>query len=203
MAIHFASTCSRLLKLNFRYTVITFLGSTIFMLAAIQVTAQQCPDPVPQTVGSHSFRQQGETFDIPIAIADCQTLSLELRWSNGRNNGSNFAITFLDADNQAIYTKEISAFLSGNFQFPFATLELQPWRNAGASMSTVSVPTSVTIQAVRPFAFPATLSYRVIRIAGPHGTSRTSTVRQENANGSQSKDSNPLMQLVQGKINER
>ena len=145
-----------------RFTFSTLLCFALFLLGAPGAKAQTCPDPPPQTSGSHSFRQQGESFDIPISVADCQPLALELRWSNGRNNGSNFHVTFLDSDNQAIYTKEISGFLTGSFQFPFATLEPRP---SLGSLSLISVPVKVTIEAVRPFAFPATISYRVTRVA--------------------------------------
>ena len=147
---------------GFRFAVSTLLWFAIFLACTASADAQICPDPPPQTSGSHSFRQQGESFDIPISVADCQTLGLELRWSNGRNNGSNFHVTFLDSDNQAIYTKEISGFLTGSFQFPFATLEPQP---SLGSLSLISVPVKVTIEAVRPFAFPATISYRVTRVS--------------------------------------
>ena len=145
-----------------RFTFSTLLWSALLLTCALSAYAQTCPDPAPQASGSHSFRQQGESFDIPISVADCQTVSLELRWSNGRNNGSNFHVTFLDSENQAIYTKEISGFLSGSFQFPLATLETQPWFG---SQSLIAVPVKVTIEAVRPFAFPATISYRVTRVA--------------------------------------
>ena len=147
---------------RFRVTFSTLLWSGLFLVCASSAYAQTCTDPPPQTSGSHSFRQQGESFDIPISVADCQPVALELRWSNGRNNGSNFHVTFLDSDNQAIYTREISGFLTGSFQFPFATLE--PRLSLG-SLSLISVPVKVTIEAVRPFAFPATISYRVTRVA--------------------------------------
>jgi hypothetical protein len=147
---------------SFRFKVSGLLCFALFLFGAPGTKAQTCPDPAPQTSGSHSFRQQGESFDIPISVADCQPLALELRWSNGRNNGSNFHVTFLDSDNQAIYTKEISGFLTGSFQFPFATLEPRP---SLGSLSLISVPVKVTIEAVRPFAFPATISYRVTRVA--------------------------------------
>lgn len=145
-----------------RFTFSTLLWSALFLMCVSGAHAQTCPDPPPQTAGSHSFRQQGESFDIPISLADCQAVALELRWSNGRNNGSNFHVTLLDIDNQAIYTKEISGFLTGSFQFPFATLEPQP---SLGSLSLISVPMKVTIEAVRPFAFPAMISYRVTRVA--------------------------------------
>lgn len=145
-----------------RFTFSSLLCFALFLTCAPWITAQTCPDPPPQTSGSHSFRQQGESFDIPISVADCQAVTLELRWANGRNNGSNFHVTFLDSDNQAIYTKEISGFLTGNFQFPFATLEPRP---SLSSLSLISVPVKVTIEAVRPFAFPAMITYRVTRVA--------------------------------------
>ena len=147
---------------GFRFTVFGLLCFALFLFGALGTKAQTCPDPAPQTSGSHSFRQQGESFDIAISVADCQPLALELRWSNGRNNGSNFHVTFLDSDNQAIYTKEISGFLTGSFQFPFATLEPQP---SLGSLSLISVPVKVTIEAVQPFAVPATISYRITRVA--------------------------------------
>jgi hypothetical protein len=145
-----------------RFKFSGLLWSALFLMCVSSAYAQTCPDPPPQTSGSHSFRQQGESFDIPISVADCQAVTLELRWANGRNNGSNFHVTFLDSDNQAIYTKEISGFLTGSFQFPFATLEPRP---SLSSLSLISVPVKVTIEAVRPFAFPAMITYRVTRIA--------------------------------------
>jgi hypothetical protein len=148
--------------MNRLYPPQALLLIAVCLLCLGNVQTQTCPDPPPQTSGSHSFRQQGENFEIPISIADCQPVALELRWSNGRNNGSNFQVTFFDSDNQAIYSKEISGFLSGSFQFPFATLEPQP---SLGSLSLIAVPVSVTIEAVRPFAFPATISYRVTRVA--------------------------------------
>ncbi len=161
------------------FAVSALLWFALFLIGAPEARAQTCPDPPPQTAGSHSFRQQGESFDIPISVADCQAVALELRWSNGRNNGSNFHVTFLDSDNQAIYTKEISGFLTGSFQFPFATLEPQPWLG---SRSLIAVPVRVTIEAVRPFAFPATITYRVTRVAlhpAAPGNRQPETVNRE------------------------
>lgn len=123
---------------------------------------QVCPDPPPQTSGSHGFRRLGETFDIPISMADCQPVAFVLRWSNGRNNGSIFIVTFLDSDNQPIYSKAISGFQTGILHFPFATLDPQPWFAAG---SMVSVPTTIVIQTTQPFAAPANISYTVTRKA--------------------------------------
>ncbi len=125
---------------------------------------QACPDPVPQTSGSHRFSRQGEIIDIPILLADCRPIALELRWSNGRNNGSNLKVTLLDINEQPIYVKHLSAFNSGRFEFPLATLEPRRWHGSQAMLV---VPSSVTIEAIRPFAFPAAISYSVTRAAGP------------------------------------
>ena len=85
--------------------------------------AQGCPDPLPQTSGSHGFRREGETIDIPITVADCQPISFVLRWSNGRNNGSRLVVTFLDSTNQPIHSRSLFGFLTGSFEFPFASLD--------------------------------------------------------------------------------
>ncbi len=128
------------------------------LACAVCASAQTCAEL--QTAGNHSFHQQGERFEIPIVLVNCATTALEVRWSNGRNNGSNFHVTFFDGDNQAIYTRELSGFLSGSFVFPLATVEQQPWFGQA---SVISVPVKVTIEAVRPLALPATISYRVTR----------------------------------------
>ena len=128
-----------------------------------EAKAQVCPDPPPQTSGVHRFRQEGESFDIPITVPGCNAIALDLRWANGRNNGSNFAVTFLDVDNQPIYTKTIFGFLTGTFQFPFTSFNSEPWLG---SRSMYASPAKVTIQAVSPFAPPASLSYTVTRASG-------------------------------------
>ncbi|MGI8732303.1 MAG: hypothetical protein ACR2LM_03250 [Pyrinomonadaceae bacterium] len=124
-----------------------------------RVNAQECSEPGPQTSGHHSFRRIGETFDIPITMADCQAISLTVRWSNGRNNGGLFNLTFFDVDNKPLYTKQISAFLTGSFEFPLSSFEYQPY----GSVSVMSIPALVTIQAAPPFGLPATLFYHVTR----------------------------------------
>lgn len=123
------------------------------------VNAQECSEPGPQTSGSHSFRRIGETFDIPVAMDDCQAISLTVRWSNGRNNGGLFNLTFFDVDSKPLYTKQISAFLTGSFEFPLASFDYQPY----GSVSVTSIPALVTIQAAPPFGLPATLFYNVTR----------------------------------------
>src|SRR6266571_5315446 len=133
----------------------------LFCLA--EAKAQVCPDPPPQTSGVHRFRQEGESFDIPITVAGCNAIALDLRWTNGRNNGSNFAVTFLDFDNRPIYTKVLFGFLSGTFQFPFASFNSEPWLGSG---SMYALPAKVTIQAVSPFYAPSAISYTVKRVSG-------------------------------------
>lgn len=143
-------------------TKLVLLACSLFLVQGWRVSAQTpCPDPVPQTVGNHRFRQAGESFQIPITMGDCQPVALELRWSNGANNGSNFVVTFLDEGNQPIYSKLIWGFLTGNQQFPFGGPDA-PWLG---SASLIAVPANVTIQAVQPFAYPSSISYRVSRIS--------------------------------------
>lgn len=125
----------------------------------IQGQVEQCSDSTPQTTGTHKFRRAGDTFNVPIMLPDCQPVALDLRWSNGANKGSNFIVTFLDDNNQPIYSKQIWGFMTGNQQFPFTTLE---WLGSASMMA---FPAAVTIQAVEPFAFPSSISYRVTRIS--------------------------------------
>ena len=129
-----------------------------------------CADVPGHTSATYRFRRLGETLEIalrgdgvPASVADCEPVELDLHWSNGRNNGSNFNVTFLDGNNRPIYAKQISAFMIGVFQFPLSSFDAQPVY--GSSLGLVSVPTTVTIQAVSPFAAPASLSYRVMRVA--------------------------------------
>ncbi len=133
----------------------------LFCLA--EAKAQVCPDPPPQTSGVHRFRHEGESFDIPITVTGCNAVALNLRWSNGSNNGSNFAVTFLDVDDRPIYTKVLFGFLTGTFQFPFASFNSEPWLGSG---SMYSLPAKVTIQAVSPFYAPSAISYTVTRASG-------------------------------------
>lgn len=124
--------------------------------------APVCPDPPPQTSGSHGFRRVGETIDIRISVADCEPIAFVLRWSNGRSNGSSLVVTFLDSMNQPIHSRALSGFLTGTFEFPFASLDSQPWFARG---SMVAVPSTIVIQALPPFAPPANISYTLTRKA--------------------------------------
>ena len=126
--------------------------------------AQACPDPAPQTSGSYRFRRLGESISIPISVADCHPVALDLHWANGRNNGGLFVITFLDSGQQPIFTKQISGFMVGTSHFDLTSLAPQL---ALGSRSLLSLPSSVTIQTVRPFASPASISYVVTRMS-PH-----------------------------------
>jgi hypothetical protein len=55
--------------------------------------------------------------------------------------------------------------MSGVLQFPLSSFDAQPM--LGSSLEMISIPITVTIQAVRPFAAPANLSYRVTRVPRP------------------------------------
>jgi hypothetical protein len=134
------------------------------VLLTEQTFSQTCPDPALQTSGSHSFHREGETIEIPILVGDCQPVALELRWFNGRNNGCLLKVIFLDTNGQPIYAQQMSAFQTGNFKFPFTTIESRPWLG---TRSMYSIPSRVTIEAVRPYGFPATIFYTVTRSGGP------------------------------------
>jgi hypothetical protein len=142
-----------------------------------KVNAEACPDPAPETSGSHRFRRLGETIEIPVRLADCQAVSLDLHWANGRNNGSNFRVTFLDNTKRPIFSKHLFGFMTGNFELPFSKFYS---RRYFSSRSLITVPESVTIEAVSPFAYPANLSYTVTRVP-LHP--RPKTEANENDNG--------------------
>lgn len=164
-----------------------FLGE---VYAQDKSEGQLCADVPGQTSRTHRFRRLGEIIEIPIrstnvtardaqvstsgtkqpaSVAgagatdvDCEPVSLELHWANGHNNGSNFNVTFRDNNNRLISAKQISGFMTGVHEFPLSSFEAQPMYG---SLSMVAVPATVTIQAVQPFAAPASLSYRVTRVA--------------------------------------
>jgi hypothetical protein len=164
-----------------------------------KVNAEVCPDPAPETSGSHRFRKLGETIEIPVRLADCQAVSLELQWANGRNNGSNFKVTFLDNTNRPVFSKNLFGFMSGTFELPFSKFYS---RRYFGSRSLITVPESVTIEAVSPFAYPANLSYTVTRVprnprpkqgmsgaASPAGEAETGKCKSEKETESQKKPS--------------
>lgn len=174
-------------------TVIALLLCLLFMghvCAQGKGEERVCADVPGQTFGTYRFRRVGETIEIALrdptlnesevkasgrpspspgdnlsAIGpevECEPVSLELHWTNGHNNGSNFNVTFRDNNNRLIWTKQISAFMTGVLEFPVSSLAAQP---VYGSLSLVAVPSVITIQAVQPFAAPASLSYRITRIA--------------------------------------
>ena len=143
------------------------IGFALMLMCVPVVNSQtKCPDP-PTSCGTYKFRQRGDTVEIPLSESDSRTVALELRWSNGNNNGTNLNIVFFDSDDQPIYAKVLSCFLSGSFEFPFATLEPQPWLG---SRSLIMVPVKAKIEAVWPFAAPASISYKVVRVASRSAT---------------------------------
>ena len=142
-----------------RMTICFVLVAVWFQVMTNRVLAQECPDPAPQTSGTHSFRRIGETLEIPISLGDCQATSLTIRWSNGRNNGGLIKLTFFDSDDRALYSKQFSTFQTGMREFPLMPLEQQHY----GMLSVSSVPVLVTAQAVYPFGAPAVLHYTVER----------------------------------------
>ncbi|MDQ2922346.1 MAG: hypothetical protein M3R52_12155 [Acidobacteriota bacterium] len=128
-------------------------------LRAVEVG--ECSESAPQTFTFHTFRRLGETIEIPISMADCQPVALELHWANGRNNGSNFSVTFLDSDDRPVHSKQFTGFMTGSLEFPFPAFYSQL---DGGARTIVSVPATISIQTVSPFAYPASLSYRVMRV---------------------------------------
>ena len=110
---------NRQMRIAFCFVVVLGWSQSVTKISK----AQECPDPAPQTSGSHLFRHVGETFEIPIALGDCQAIALTLRWSNGRNNGGLLNLTFLDGDDRPLYAKQVSAFMTGVFEFPLVPVE--------------------------------------------------------------------------------
>lgn len=132
----------------------------------------RCADPASQTLTVHKFRRVGETIEIavrgdgvPASVAGCEPVSLELRWANGRNNGSNLKVTLWDGNNRPLYARGVSAFLTGVREFELSAFDAIP--QYGSSLSMISVPTKITIEAERPFAAPVNLSYMVVRVTKP------------------------------------
>lgn len=154
--------------------LLLFLSFILLPVANIEyVRAQGCPEWAQQSAGVHRFRSVGEIFEIPLIpskarergqgesreqeerlTARCQPVTLDLQWSNGRNNGSNLSVTFFDNNNVPVYSKRFSAFLTGTRHFSLTSLDQQRGLR-------ISSPSRVTVQAVAPFALPATVSYIV------------------------------------------
>jgi hypothetical protein len=156
--------------------------------------AHLCADLPGQTSGTHRFRHFGETIEIPIrsddvpaTVADCEPVALEVRWANGRNNGSNFKVTFLDANKRPIYSKYFSGFMAGIVQYPLSSFDKPMY---GSSPAMISVPASVTFQAGEPFAAPVSLSFTVTRVTRP------SKKKEERKNGGAQEDAKQGNEIV-------
>lgn len=159
-----------------------------------------CADLPGQTSGIHRFRQLGETIEIsirgdsvPASVADCEPVALELHWANGRNNGSNFNVTFLDGNNRPIYARQISAFMTGVLHFPLSSFDAQPVY--GSSLAMVAIPTTVTIKAVSPFAAPASLSYSVTRVARASKQRDKKEAREKGEPAEESRQGNEIVSI--------
>lgn len=150
-----------------------FAGTTQGQIGATTPTSQTCADAIAQSSGSHRFRRVGETIEIPIApvqkteeagaegtsgATECYPIALELYWSNGRNQGGVYRVTFLDSRDQPVFGREISAFMVGNVEFPINGMGAG--KTFGRSM--FSIPTKITIQTKEPFGSPAGVSYSVV-----------------------------------------
>lgn len=137
------------------------LVAIVVIAFAIAAHAQE-ENACVETSGVHSFKRLGERVEILVNEGDCDAVSLELRWSNGRNNGSNFNVTFFDTANRVIYSKQLFGFMSGNTEFPLSSFYFAPFFG---SRALISIPATVTIETVSPFARPASLSYALTRVA--------------------------------------
>ena len=181
-----------------RKNLLVPLGVSLLVFAASSLQSQNaygqqntenrvCADVPGQTSGTHRFRL-GETLEIalrgegvPESVRDCDPVELKLHWSNGRNNGAMFNVTFLDDNHHPIQARQLPGFLPNVVDFPLASINTYPGN--GSSLSMMSVPTTVTIQAVEPFSAPAILSFRVTRVGGrtaPGGRSRQEEDKQGN-----------------------
>lgn len=110
-----------------------FLITLLFLILPQVARAQAppCPDPPSSMSGPHTFHELGASLILPLNIAPCHTVTVDISWSNGLNNGSNLKVTFLDSSGQAIYSEsDISAFLTGSRSFPLSPPYPYPWRGS-------------------------------------------------------------------------
>jgi hypothetical protein len=149
--------------------LIMSVAISLLFLSSANAQDKSCPDIPGQTSATHRFHHEGETIEIALRTdsPDCEPVSIGLHWANGRNNGSNFNVTFLDGGNRPIYARQVSAFMTGVLEFPLSSFEPQPVY--GSSVEVISVPTTVRIQAVSPFAGSAILAYSIARVARKNG----------------------------------
>ncbi|HLA10496.1 MAG TPA: hypothetical protein VJ023_07855 [Pyrinomonadaceae bacterium] len=155
-----------------RYALV--VSAVVFILGlfgASNIEAQTCAEIVSRSSGTHKFRGLGERLEILLRPGDavssdsdevepsteCYPLSLELRWANGRNNGSNFQILVLDGRDQTVYARGLSGFLVGTRRISLTGAEAQQW----PGHNLISVPSKIVIQTKPPLALPASLSYSV------------------------------------------
>ena len=131
----------------------------MFFSQEAHAQAPPCPDPPATISGPHTFHSLGEVITIPFSMAPCHTVSVNISWSNGLNNGSNLRVTFLDSSGQPIYSvSSISAFLPGSTTFPFSSPYPYPWRG---SRSALFNPASLRIETIFPFGDPCDIAYEI------------------------------------------
>lgn len=142
-----------------RNTLLIPFALSLSFLTTVNAQERPCQD----ILATHRFHHEGETIEIALRAdtTDCDPIAIEFHWANGRNNGSNFNVTFLDGNSRPIYARQISGFLTGVLEFPLSSFEPQPVY--GSALEVISVPTTVRIQAVSPFAGSAILSYSIAR----------------------------------------
>ena len=132
---------------------------------AARAQATPCPDPPASMSGPHTFHSLGEALILPLNLAPCHTVTVDISWSNGLNNGSNLKISFLDSSGQTIYSEsDISAYLSGSRSFPSSPPWPYPWRG---SRSALFNPANVKIETISPFADPCGITYTVTFASRP------------------------------------
>lgn len=172
-------------KLRFATALFASIACCTIVVAQSEAAAtkESCAEAIARSSGSHRFRRVGEMIEIPIApvqnaeqdsenpATECYPVALELHWANGRNQGGIFQITFLDARDQPLFGRQISAFMVGNAEFPIN--DMGAGKSFGRSM--FSIPKKVTIQTREPFGAPAGVSYSVIWIE-PKRKERTAEV---------------------------
>lgn len=123
---------SLIIQLRIRSAATSLVLVTLLFLILPQTARAQappCPDAPGAISGTHRFLSLGEILTIPISMAPCHTVAVDISWFNSLNHGSNLKVTFLDSSGQVIYQESsISAFVPGSRNFPFSS----PWPYPGA-----------------------------------------------------------------------